>query len=81
MNLFIENEQIQLQSGDYPLKLSFNIRTQTHLGQPEWFKLSYSFERFLNLRISLIHLELFQCGLEPGDTSENMHVRDDFGDC
>ena len=60
----MNKSDIQLQSGDYPLKPSLNIRTQTNLGQPEWLELSYSFERFLNLTISLIHPELFQCGLE-----------------
>jgi hypothetical protein len=34
------------------------------LGQSDWLKISNSFERFLNLTLSLIHPELFRSGLQ-----------------
>jgi len=43
---------------------SLNLRTQLYLGAPKWLKLSNEIERFLNLTLSLIHPELYRCGLE-----------------
>jgi hypothetical protein len=34
------------------------------LGSPEFIKVSNKIERFLNLTLSLVHPELFKCGLE-----------------
>jgi hypothetical protein len=34
------------------------------LGQSDWLRTSNNFERFLNLTLSLIHPELFKCGLK-----------------
>lgn len=34
------------------------------MGQSDWLKHSNNFERFLNLTLSLIHPELFKCGLD-----------------
>jgi hypothetical protein len=37
---------------------------ETEKGQSDWLRKSNNLERFLNLTLSLIHPELFQCGLE-----------------
>lgn len=34
------------------------------MGQSDWLKISNNFERFLNLTLSLIHPELYKCGLD-----------------
>ena len=51
------------QSHRFPILPSLNIRTQLHLGAPKWLKISNQVERFLNLTLSLIHPDLFKCGL------------------
>ena len=47
------------------------------MGQSDWLQKSNNFERFLNLTLSLIHPEMFKCGLQilqqlrvSGDTAE-----------
>lgn len=42
---------------------SLNLRTQLYLGSPKWLQISNDVEKFLNLTLSLIHPELFECGL------------------
>jgi hypothetical protein len=51
------------QSEKYPLLPSLNLRTQLYLGSPKWIAISNSTERLVNLTLSLIHPELFNCGL------------------
>ena len=48
---------ILLQSEQYNLLPSLNLRTQTHLGSSDWLKISNDFERFINLTLSLTHLD------------------------
>lgn len=52
-----------LQADRYPLLPSLNLRTQLYLGSPKFLKKSNKLERFLNITLSLIHPEQFQCGL------------------
>lgn len=47
----------------YSLLPSLNLRTQLYLGSSNWIAISNKAERFLNLTLSLIHPELFKCGL------------------
>lgn len=49
---------------EYDLKPSLNLRTELHLGSPQWMEFSNDVERFANLTLSLIHPEFFQCGLQ-----------------
>jgi hypothetical protein len=46
------------------LKPSLNIRTRRGMGQSDWLSQSNNFERYLNLTLSLIHPQLFKCGLD-----------------
>lgn len=51
------------QSERFPLLPSLNLRTELQLGSPKWMDISNSIEQFINLTLSLIHPELFECGL------------------
>ena len=47
----------------YPLLPSLNLQTQLYLGSSNWLDISNTAEMFLNLTLSLIHPELFNCRL------------------
>jgi hypothetical protein len=70
----IEINLIPYQSKEYDLKPSLNLRTQLHLGTPNWIRISNEFERLLNLTISLIHPDLFRTGLEMLQKLRNMNT-------
>jgi hypothetical protein len=51
------------QTEEYDLLPSLNLRTQLHLGSPDWIRILYDVEQFLNLTLSLINPALFESGL------------------
>jgi hypothetical protein len=54
--LFIQTEQ-------YAILPSLNLRTQVYLGSSQWLRISNNVERFVNLTLSLINPDLFRSGL------------------